>query len=282
MSWASRLKILILKKHVQLFSNILHNLNNQGSPMNRLLLMILCCLTSYCANAGDYYVVHSVGWHWYDDPKEVKQENKKPIIATATDPDAVVSQAKQKINTALNTVIANPTVENIEKYLVLQEAMGARAEYISNLWKQALLKRPDLDYSLQFPTNNVALQVYHEKESGEKDASIVAFSKQTGLFFFYKSTCPYCQRFAPILKNFAARYGLTIIPVTMDGIPLPEFPDSRSDNGQSRKFNVTVTPSLFAVNPYTQKAYPVAYGLTSETELRDNIYKIMTRYGRSQ
>jgi hypothetical protein len=41
---------------------------------------------------------------------------------------------------------------------------------------------------------------------------------------------------------------------------------------------VTVTPSLFAVNPYTQKAVAVAYGLTSETELRDNIYKLVTQY----
>jgi conjugal transfer pilus assembly protein TraF len=64
----------------------------------------------------------------------------------------------------------------------------------------------------------------------------------------------------------------------MDGIPLPEFPDSRTDSGQAKTFKVTVTPALFAVNPYTQKAFPVAYGLTSETELRDNIHRLMTQY----
>ena len=249
--------------------------------MNKLLMLMGCCLLSGVVQAGNYYAEHEVGWFWYDDPKEVTVEHPMTPTPQSTDPNVIVNTAKQRINTALNQAIVSPTVENITKYIELQEAMGARAETISTVWQQALLKRPDLNYSLKHPTNNVALQVYHEEESRKKETAVAAFAKKTGLFFFYKSTCPYCQRFAPILKSFAARYGLTVIPVTMDGIPLPEFPDSRTDNGQSKQFQVTVTPSLFAVNPYTQKAVPVAYGLTSETELRDNIYKIMSQEGNA-
>ena len=184
----------------------------------------------------------------------------------------------KKITTALNKVIAEPTIENLEKYIALQEQMGDRAEKVANLWEQVLLKNPQLNYSLSHPTNNVALQVYHEQESVEKDKAIKLFAKKTGLFFFYRSTCSYCKHFAPILKNFAERNGLTVIPITLDGISLDEFPNSKVDSGQSAQFHVTMTPSLFAVNPYTQKAFPVAYGLISETELRDNIYKIMKQY----
>jgi conjugal transfer pilus assembly protein TraF len=261
--------------------NVFSSISKQGSQMNKLIMMIGCCLLSGVVQAGNYYADHEVGWFWYDDPKEVIQDHPKTPTTVSTDPNVIVNTAKQKISTALNQAIVSPTVENISKYIELQEAMGARAETISEVWQQALLKRPDLNYSLKHPTNNVALQVYHEEESRGKEAAIAIFAKKTGLFFFYKSTCPYCKRFAPILKNFATRYGITVIPVTMDGIPLPEFPDSRSDSGQSKKFQVTVTPSLYAVNPYNQKAYPVAYGLTSETELRENIYKIMSREGKS-
>lgn len=261
--------------------SVFSDTNKRGSQMNRRMMWICCCLLSGVVQAGNYYEDHEVGWFWYDDPKEVVQDHRTVSTMPKTDPNAIVNSAKEKINTALNQAIVSPTVENITKYIELQEAMGARAETISALWQQALLKRPDLNYSLKHPTNNVALQVYHEEESRGKEAAIESFAKKTGLFFFYKSTCPYCKRFAPILKNFAAHYGMTVIAVTMDGMPLPEFLDSRMDNGQSTKFHVTVTPSLFAVNPYTQKAFPVAYGLTSETELRDNIYKIMTQDGRS-
>ncbi len=229
------------------------------------------------AHAGNYYAEHAVGWHWYDDPKEQKSVKKPAPQLNPKDPNVVVANARQKITTALNQVIADPTIENLERYIKLQEELGNRAEKVADLWEQVLLKNPALNYSLTHPTNNVALQVYHEEESKKKEEALKIFAKQTGLFFFYRSTCAYCQRFAPILKHFAERNGISVIPITLDGRVLPEFPESKEDSGQAAQFHVTTTPSLFAVNPYTQKAYPVAQGLTSETELRDNIYHIMTR-----
>lgn len=240
-------------------------------------LILLCGVNQICF-AEDYYLQHAVGWHWYDDPKEKEEIKNLNVNPTNNDPNKIVETAKKKITTALNKVIAEPTIENLEKYIELQEELSNRAEKVADLWQQVLLKNPELNYALSHPTNNVALQAYHEQESKEKDNAIKLFARKTGLFFFYRSTCTYCQRFAPILKNFAKRNGMTIVPITLDGVPLPEFPDSKTDGGQAAQFHVTVTPSLFAVNPYTQKAFPVAYGLTSETELRDNIYKIVTRY----
>jgi conjugal transfer pilus assembly protein TraF len=253
-------------------------------------LWITVCTASF---AESFYSQHAVGWHWYQDPKEEvktksdinekneKNENnemKKPEFSNQHDPNVVVALARKRVTTALNKAIAEPTIENLEAYIALQNQLSNRAEKISDLWQQALLKNPALNYSLIHPTTNVALQVYHEEESKEKEKAIRSFANKTGLFFFYRSTCAYCQRFAPILKNFAAHNGVTIIPITLDGISLPEFPHSKIDSGQAAQFHVTMTPSLFAVNPYTQKAFPVAYGLTSETELRDNIYTIMTKY----
>lgn len=238
--------------------------------------MILLCMANQTTFAENYYVDHAVGWHWYDDPKEKTKVKTHAENLASNDPNMIVNAARKKITTALNTVIAQPTIENVENYIALQEQLSNRAERVGELWQQVLLKNPALNYSLTHPTNNVALQVYHEEESKKKEAAIRLFAKETGLFFFYKSACSYCQRFAPILKNFAERNGLTIVPITLDGISLQEFPNSRKDSGQAAKFHVKMTPSLFAVNPYTQKAFPVAYGLTSETELRDNIYKIMS------
>lgn len=241
-------------------------------------IVIVACV-SHSAYAKDYYDEHAVGWHWYDDPKEedVKKALQKPIEKT-NDPNVVVSNAKKRITTALNTMIAEPTVQNAERYIALQEELNNRAEKVADVWQQALLKNPSLNYSLSHPTNNIALQVYHEKESIEKEVVIQAFAKKAGLFFFYRSTCHYCQRFAPILKNFAERNGMAIIPITLDGISLPEFPNSKTDSGQAIQFQVKATPAVFAVNPTTGKAFPIAYGLTSETELRDNIYNIVKRY----
>jgi conjugal transfer pilus assembly protein TraF len=249
--------------------------------MRMVVIIVLWLFSGYCL-AENYYTGHAVGWHWYDDPMaEAKTKNPAPVV-NQPDPTAEMSTVKKTIQSALDEAMLEPTSTHVEHYITLQNELTDRAEKFSDTWQQVLLKHPELNYSLSHPTNNVALQVYHEKESKDKDTVIKAFSKQTGLFFFYRSTCMYCQRFAPILKSFAEKNGMTVVPITLDGIPLPEFPNSKKDSGQAAAFHVTVEPSLFAVNPYNQKAYPVAYGLTSEAELRDNIYKIVQRNREGQ
>ena len=96
-----------------------------------------------------------------------------------------------------------------------------------------LLNYPELDFSLRHPTNNLAKQIDLDSARQQENAAIQQFSQHNGLFFFYRSTCPYCQRFAPILKDFSSRYGLSVVPITTDGISLPEFPNSHSDQGQA-------------------------------------------------
>lgn len=228
-----------------------------------------------------------IGWYW-DGKAEKEEANRKsqPLkqieqIKKKEDDNEINNQfsaIQQNLKHALRKAYLNPTPENIYQYKIVQDEISARANQFATLWEKMLLLHPDRDYSLDHPTSGVGLQVYHENESREKSKLIAKFAKSSGLFFFYRSTCPYCQRFAPILKNFAERYQITIIPITLDGISLPEFPDSHTDQGQAKQFHVTVEPSLFAVNPYTQKAYPIAYGLVSEDELGNHIVNIMTRY----
>ena len=131
---------------------------------------------------------------------------------------------------------------------------------------------------VEHPTNAVAKQIYLDTHNEKETAVISQFFKTRGLFFFYSSTCPYCQKFAPIVKSFAARHGILVIPITTDGIPLPDFPNSRTDIGQARKFKIRITPALFAVNPYNNKALPIAYGFISESDLRQRILDIATDF----
>ncbi len=240
------------------------------------ILLVMLFPAKHCF-ADDFYSDHAKGWHWYDDPVPVLPKKDEKLPKKQKDANEIISDAQEKIKTALNNAIVNPSVENVRNYISLQNEMGDRAQKFSSAWRETLLQYPELDYSIDHPTSSVGIQTYNAQESNAKDAAIQQFAKQTGLFFFYKSTCPYCHRFAPILKSFAERNGVTVIAITMDGVSIPEFPDSKIDNGQAAQFHVTVTPSLFAVNPYTKKAYPVAYGLVSETDIRDAIYRIMDK-----
>lgn len=241
-------------------------------------LVILIVVWSTVSHAESYYENHETGWYWFDDPSTKTDSPKHSQAVTKPTPGEKVDEVKKTIKEALDQAIIEPTPQNVEKYITLQNQMSQRANQFANTWQEVLLKHPELNYSISHPTNNVALQVYHENESKKRNVVLEKFAQHSGLFFFYRSTCPYCKRFAPILRHFADVNHITIIAITMDGIALPEFPDSKHDNGQAEKFHVTVEPSLYAVDPSTQKAYPVAFGLTSESELQNNIYNIMTHY----
>ncbi len=158
--------------------------------------------------------------------------------------------------------------------------------YLLSLWvvyvscfqvaEAALLNQHELENTLSHSTNDAHLQAEYDQESIIKE-----LAKKNGLFFFYRSTCPYCKRFAPVVKRFAETYGIVVVPITTDGISLPEFPHSYINQRQSERFHVTVEPALFLVNPYTHQAVAIAYGLVSEAELRKNILDVAMHIGGS-
>ncbi len=234
-------------------------------------------IEGYAADLG-YFKMHAKGWHWYDDPPV---DSKSAEESPESDPVQQMSAVRTAVDKALNAAILNPTKETIGHYINLQNQVSNNASKFERAWKAALLEQPHLDFSLEHPTNNIAKQVENRETHSKENQAVSQLAKNYGLFFFYRSSCPYCQRFAPIVKDFAQTYGITVVPITTDGISLPEFPNSYQDKGQAEKFHITVEPALFAVNPYTQKAFPVAYGLISESDLKTKIFDIATRFGGS-
>jgi conjugal transfer pilus assembly protein TraF len=181
---------------------------------------------------------------------------------------------RQAIEQALDKATLDPTPENVKAYIALQNQVSDRASRFAQVWQAVLLQAPGLDYSIAHPTNQIGQQVYSDQKRHAEDAAIHQLAQHSGLFFFYRSTCPYCQRFAPIVRDFTDKYHIPIVPITTDGIALPSFPRSQVDDGQSAKFGVQVEPALFTVDPYTHQAVPVSYGLTTEDELRSRILAI--------
>lgn len=99
-------------------------------------------------------------------------------------------------------------------------------------------------------------------------------AKEQGFFFFYTSSCPHCQHFAPVLKRFSKRYGFKVVAISADGGFLPDFPDAVMNDLHAKLFHVTVFPSLFLVNPHNQLAALVSEGNINESELTARVLKI--------
>lgn len=242
---------------------------------SQICIMMVSFVWGPCSNATSaYFDGHETGWYWYDEaPVMAPQKPDVPSEQVASPPSASrqLAHLQQQLEEAKAKAVLYPTQANIAHYVVWQNKMASLASRFANGWQQVLLERPALNYNIMHPTSQVGVQMMHDVKRQEVQAVMKQFSRTRGLFFFYHAHCPYCKRFAPILKRFSERYGVPILPVTLDGEKLPEFPETRLDAGQAREFGVDKVPAVFSVNPKTGEAVPVGYGLMSWEDLEKRL-----------
>lgn len=231
------------------------------------------------AHAGGlvaYYERHGEGWFWYQDPiSEPAPEAAEPAPPTSLDPVAVLAVFQQEVETAKARAILEPSDENLASYLHLNQVAMNRAGAFAQAWQRVVWTTPSLDTRLTNPVNDQAVQAFNDGKLRLVDDFLSATARSHGLFFFFKGSCPFCHRFAPILKAFAEAYGFPVIPVSLDGGALPEFPTPRTNTDAALGLNVDTVPAVFLVNPRDRSVHPVAFGYVSWSELRERIYTLL-------
>lgn len=227
-------------------------------------IFMLCLIMPIFASAQVFYDKPEQGWYWYDENRI--EDSKQPPITTES-AQAQLEALKKEVEDKKALALMNPTEENLKNYIRIQYEVNQRADLFATTWQKVVIKNPELDYTVKHPTNAVARRVYHQEQEAERKSSIDAFTNKYGLFFFFRSNCPYCHQFAPILNMFEQQYGLTVVPVSLDGKGLPEYPHPKPDNGIASKLNIDIVPAVIAVDPKTGETVPIAYGLVSVDEL---------------
>lgn len=104
--------------------------------------------------------------------------------------------------------------------------------------------------------------------------AVSQIAKRDGLFFFFRSDCPYCHADLPVLRTLQLTTGIRIVPITMNGQGIDDnlFPDYLIDSGQARRLGVTVTPTFFLVQPPNMAAIvPIGQGYMTLRQLETEI-----------
>jgi len=121
-----------------------------------------------------------------------------------------------------------------------------------------------------------ALEVFERQQFDERSTSIASLGQDHVLLFFYRSDCPYCHAFAPVLQAFRDRHGIRVVAVSIDGGPLPGFADARADNGIATTLQVTQVPAVYLAQPFTGQITPIGFGILSESQLLERITQVAT------
>ena len=245
--------------------------------MARWFFVLLVSVSPFLYAEQPYLNEHEEGWYWHKDPKE--EAKKKPqtesvapsYISKPADPDKTWKLIGNRVQRARAQAILNPTPENIARARRLQRLIVAQANLFSEKWMLDLLINPDQDESLVNPSSSAARDVYNQQNSMQKEKAIAQISQTSGLLYFYEGGEPFSERMAEVVSDFANSYHMTVIPIAMTNRISPLFPNSRVDSGQATQMGVKHIPAVFALNPVSKKTMPVAYGLVSQSELKENI-----------
>jgi len=223
------------------------------------------------------------GWFFYKNtviPKDDESEEtvKKEAPGKPSQPNLPSYPVKQKLFTEqvkekgsemLSTAMQYPSAENIRNYLRWNKFMMDVSSNFAVAWQKELMRNPDLAYDM--PIVDADKDIYIREKSREADRIIYDLAKQAGLFFFYRTTCPYCQRQAQYLKEFSDTYGFQVKAVSLDRGIYPEFPDALMDNGISVRLGVERVPAVFLAFPDEKRFERLSAGIVTFAELRQRI-----------
>lgn len=267
-----------------------------GAPA-LLRILVLGFLSIEAGFAESFFGEHARGWHWYEVLPEPDKEDKtisdeQPLKGSSRPqtPTELIKAYREALESRLHAALLNPTPQNIKLYQEMQKDLMNRSQLFATVWMQNVFQTPELDHTLVSPVNQQGRHLQIDLEKDRTARTIQNLSQEYGLFFFFSSDCPYCHQFAPIVKRFAETYGWEVIAISVDedasrtdtpgmdtsdsGL-LVEFPNAQRDNGLFKAWDVKVLPALFAVNPRTEQAIPIAYGLTSLDEMENRIMTLM-------
>ena len=228
-----------------------------------------------------YFEDRERGWFWYEEPPvEIDEEEEElpqqtstapPTPLPALSPKEILKKQGEQMEEAMAIAILNPSLENYRRYLELSNKIQQQSQDFARGMKQAIWITPEYDYRLQKPVNTQAQVAQAKINSEEEQHKLNQAANKYGLVFFFRSDCPYCHKFAPILKKLAQRFDFQIMDVSLDGQGIKEYPNPQPNLELGKRLNVEVVPALFMIDTKENIATPVSYGFSDWTALKNKI-----------
>ena len=112
-----------------------------------------------------------------------------------------------------------------------------------------------------------------EQSDCARTNTVARLSQTHALFFFFRSDCPYCHQFAPLLARVRGqvRAARSFRSAWTAGRSARVSRIPRVDNGIARALDVRQVPALFLAEPRGGKIAPIGYGVLSESELLERM-----------
>ena len=235
---------------------------------------------SWCTDPGSGA---SLGWHFYCDRKEERQEAEPPTAQMVPRSQEQTTSATERIlelrralEEARAEAILDPTPAKVTAYLRLQQETLQRAAVFSDAFRRTVWTTPALDYTLKRPVGALAKRVWSDERRQARDAALARLGDRYGLIYLGHAGCAGCKVFGPLLRAFATRHGLDVLAVSLTGAALEGWPEAVADNGRAARLGLgnAPVPALALFDTATKRVLPVGFGVMAEDEMAERIYAL--------
>lgn len=254
----------------------------------RTLRLLTACLAASAAASFAQTVTPGYwndtwrGWHFYEEPlsDDPPPSSPRPAAPTPREPRSrpkppelvELERLRQAVEEARGIAVMRPTEANVRRYMELEAKVVAQASTFADVAQRLAWTTPGLDPTLQGrPVNAKALEIFETQQLADRSRSIASLGRDHVLLFFFRSDCPYCHAFAPVLESFQTRHGIRVEAVSLDGGALPGFAATRRDNGIAAALRVAQVPAVYLAQPFTGRIVPIGFGVLSESQLLERI-----------
>lgn len=259
------------------------------------LLSAAACLSQQGLGYGDYapddtpfFERSEQGWFWYEnmldeqeeEPAETPPEPPTTAQAPPGPPPFSTEWLNEEMPKYLRQAMDDPTPENIRAYEILKKIALDKATVYAETAALLIPGDPLLDENRRRAINSFGAKAHDVAAAKASEAAIGKIAETAGLFFFFRSDCPFCHTIAPIIKMLEEQSDVSVIPISVDGRGMPGglYPDFLTDAGQSAKLGVTMVPALFLVAPDGRIA-SVGEGIMSLTKIKRQMIQTAYREG---
>ena len=248
------------------------------------LFLFLGLLATQTAFAMTQVPAH--GFHWYSVDAVHKKAPQAPRAPSppAKSPYEQLMTLRLQTQNKLATALLKPSFEATYHYMSAQQAYAKNNQAFVRHWQEVLLAHPELDYTLNFPTDNTAIASRNGSQSALTEKLLKAGSANYGLIYFYKGKSPLSQKMSLHLLPFVSEHHFSMVSVSTDGRAIEGLPNPKhipiEDVEKTLHIKSRYLPALFLVNLKTQKMAPLSYGFVSVTELKERFLDVATQFKR--
>lgn len=137
-------------------------------------------------------------------------------------------------------------------------------------------------FSLLFCALFIPALVFGSEDLSPEERLVASMADRLLLDYYYLSTCPYCKKQEPVLSRLHARTGMSIRPMSLDGMPMQYGQGNHSlkyFDGRhfAMLYGISNTPTLVAFE------LPNDFAILSTGFLSyDNLLQYLIAYGQQR